>query len=33
MGLGIRLTPLDPARPVPGLLEDLLSGIHACWLI
>lgn len=29
----IRPTPLDPARPAPDLLEDLLSGIRACWLI
>lgn len=30
---GIRATPLDPARPAPDLLEDLLAGIHGCWLI
>lgn len=29
----VRLTPLDPMRPARDLLEDLLSGIHACWLI
>jgi hypothetical protein len=29
----LRLTPLDPSRPAPDLLEDLLSGIHGCWLI
>lgn len=29
----IRITPLDPHRPARDLLEDLLSGIHACWLI
>ncbi|MFD4621490.1 hypothetical protein [Streptomyces sp. NPDC058475] len=28
-----RITPLDPQRPARDLLEDLLSGIHACWLI
>jgi hypothetical protein len=30
---GIRLTPLDPQRPALDLLEDLLAGIHGCWLI
>jgi hypothetical protein len=30
---GIRATPLDPARPALDLLEDLLTGIHGCWLI
>lgn len=30
---GIRLTPLDPRRPARDLLEDLLTGIHGCWLI
>ncbi|MFJ9446789.1 hypothetical protein ACIRRH_33760 [Kitasatospora sp. NPDC101235] len=30
---GLRLTPLDPQRPAPDLLEDLLAGIHGCWLI
>lgn len=30
---GIRATPLDPARPALDLLEDLLAGIHGCWLI
>ncbi|MFT2017330.1 hypothetical protein ACMA1D_16025 [Streptomyces sp. 796.1] len=29
----IRLTPLDPQRPAPDLLEDLLAGIRACWLL
>ncbi|MEU8138533.1 hypothetical protein [Streptodolium elevatio] len=29
----LRLTPLDPSRPAPDLLEDLLEGIRACWLI
>ncbi|MDV9171020.1 hypothetical protein R6V09_12850 [Streptomyces sp. W16] len=29
----IRLTPLDPQRPAPDLLEDLLEGIRACWLL
>ncbi|WP_322755924.1 hypothetical protein [Frankia sp. Cas3] len=28
-----RLTPLNPARPATDLLEDLLSGIHGCWLL
>ncbi|MGW3349277.1 hypothetical protein ACWDA3_38785 [Nonomuraea rubra] len=31
--LGLRITPLDPARPALGLLEDLLSGIRGCWLL
>ncbi|MEV0623688.1 hypothetical protein AB0I81_60955 [Nonomuraea sp. NPDC050404] len=31
--LGLRITPLDPARPALDLLEDLLSGIRACWLL
>ncbi|MER7757069.1 hypothetical protein [Kitasatospora sp. NPDC097643] len=30
---GLRLTPLDPKRPARDLLEDLLSGIHSCWLL
>ncbi|GAA2264097.1 hypothetical protein GCM10010430_55890 [Kitasatospora cystarginea] len=30
---GLRLTPLDPRRPAPDLLEDLLAGIHGCWLL
>ncbi|MGH3492020.1 MAG: hypothetical protein ACRDQ1_02135, partial [Sciscionella sp.] len=30
---GIRATPLDPSRPALDLLEDLLAGIHGCWLI
>jgi regulator of RNase E activity RraB len=29
----LRLTPLDPSRASLDLLEDLLTGIHACWLI
>jgi hypothetical protein len=29
----LRVTPLDPARPAPDLLEDLLAGIHGCWLV
>lgn len=29
----LRITPLDPSRPAPDLLEDLVSGIHGCWLI
>lgn len=29
----IRPTPLDPSRPALDLLEDLLSGIRACWLV
>jgi hypothetical protein len=28
-----RLTPLDPRRPAPDLLEDLLTGIRGCWLV
>lgn len=28
-----KLCVLDPARPAPDLLEDLLSGIHGCWLV
>ncbi|WP_406205506.1 hypothetical protein OH807_30985 [Kitasatospora sp. NBC_01560] len=30
---GLRLTPLDPKRPARDLLEDLLAGIHDCWLL
>ncbi|MEU4117742.1 hypothetical protein AB0F71_24995 [Kitasatospora sp. NPDC028055] len=30
---GLRLTPLDPQRPAPDLLEDLLAGIRGCWLL
>ncbi|MFJ6137802.1 Voldacs domain-containing protein [Kitasatospora sp. NPDC092286] len=30
---GLRLTPLDPRRPARDLLEDLLTGIHACQLL
>ncbi|MEV7359314.1 hypothetical protein [Kitasatospora sp. NPDC091276] len=29
----LRLTPLDPTRPARDLLEDLLTGIYACWLL
>lgn len=25
------ITPLDPQRPARDLLEDLLTGVHACW--
>ncbi|WP_254858465.1 hypothetical protein [Protofrankia sp. BMG5.30] len=28
-----RLTPLDPTRPATDLLEDLIAGIHGCWLL
>lgn len=28
-----RITPLDPQRPARDLLEDLLFGIHGCWLV
>ncbi|MFJ9519997.1 hypothetical protein ACIRPK_17275 [Kitasatospora sp. NPDC101801] len=31
--IALRLTPLDPKRPARDLLEDLLIGIHGCWLI
>lgn len=31
--MGLRLTTLNPARPAPDLLEDLLSGIRGCWLL
>ncbi|MFC4529164.1 hypothetical protein [Sphaerisporangium dianthi] len=31
--LGLRITPVDPARPALDLLEDLLGGIHGCWLL
>ncbi|MFD7587676.1 hypothetical protein ACFV84_19905 [Kitasatospora sp. NPDC059811] len=30
---GLRLTPLDPRRPARDLLEDLLAGIHGCWVL
>ncbi|MFD4533497.1 hypothetical protein ACFWNL_37305 [Kitasatospora sp. NPDC058397] len=30
---GLRLTPLDPKRPAPDLLEDLLAGIHGLLLL
>ncbi len=29
----VRLCVLDPLRPAPDLLEDLLTGIYACWLV
>lgn len=29
----LRVCALDPLRPAPDLLEDLLSGIYGCWLI
>jgi hypothetical protein len=29
----IRLTTLDPLRPARDMLEDLLAGIHGCWLV
>ncbi|MFE1317462.1 hypothetical protein [Kitasatospora phosalacinea] len=31
--VAVRLTPLDPKRPARDLLEDLLTGIHGCWLL
>jgi hypothetical protein len=31
--LQVRLTPLDPHRPAPDLLEDLLAGIDACFVL
>ncbi|MFB7949547.1 hypothetical protein ACFC6L_32090 [Kitasatospora phosalacinea] len=31
--VAVRLTPLDPRRPARDLLEDLLAGIHGCWLL
>jgi hypothetical protein len=31
--LGVRLTPLDPSRPAPDMLEDLLLGIHGAFLL
>ncbi|MFI9274028.1 hypothetical protein ACIGXM_25465 [Kitasatospora sp. NPDC052896] len=31
--IALRLTPLDPKRPARDLLEDLLAGIHGCWLL
>jgi hypothetical protein len=27
------ITPLDPLRPAPDLLENLLEAIHGCWLL
>jgi hypothetical protein len=30
---GLRLTPIDLTRPAPDLLEDLLAGISACYLL
>lgn len=32
-GLQVRTTPLDPTRPANDLLEDLLAGIRACWVL
>ncbi|WP_405589987.1 hypothetical protein [Streptomyces sp. NBC_01190] len=32
-GVALRLTPLDPRRPARDLLEDLITGIHGCWLL
>ncbi|MFC9679434.1 hypothetical protein [Streptomyces sp. NPDC056948] len=32
-GVALRLTPLDPQRPARDLLEDLITGIHGCWLL
>lgn len=29
----LRLTPLDPRRPAPDLLEDLLTAIDGCYLL
>ena len=29
----VRLCLLDPLRPGPDLLEDLLRGIYGCWLV
>ncbi|GAA2213872.1 hypothetical protein GCM10009850_093350 [Nonomuraea monospora] len=29
----VPLTPLDPARPAPDLLDNLLHGIHTCWQV
>ncbi|MFJ8621870.1 hypothetical protein ACIRD3_03365 [Kitasatospora sp. NPDC093550] len=31
--LALRLTPLDPRRPARDLLEVLVAGIRACWLL
>jgi hypothetical protein len=31
--LELRLTPLDPRRPAPDLLEDLLTAIDGCFLL
>lgn len=28
-----RVTPLDPLRPAPDLLEDLVDGIRGSWLL
>lgn len=27
------ITSLNPARPAPDLVENLLSGIHSCWIL
>lgn len=32
-GLDFRLTPVDPRRPAPDMLEDLLTAIHGCFLL
>jgi hypothetical protein len=32
-GLDLRLTPLDPRRPAPDMLEDLLTAIDGCFLL
>lgn len=32
-GVAVRVSPLDPKRPARELLEDLLTGIHVCWLL
>jgi hypothetical protein len=29
----VRLTPLDPHRPAPDLLEQLVAGIRGCWAV
>jgi hypothetical protein len=31
--LGLRLVPLDLFRPAPDMLEDLVTGIHGCFLL
>ena len=32
-GLDLRLTPVDPRRPAPDMLEDLLMAVDACFLL